>query len=109
MNAFPPDSSDTDPQTEPASLRVLRRLVATLMVVMILGVLVIVGLLVTRLSADRAPTLPETLPDNLALPAGATPEAVTLGKGWIAVVTGDRQILIYDANSGKLRQTIQLD
>lgn len=83
----------------------LRRLVTTLMVVMILGVVVIVGLLVTRLSSDRSPALPE----HLALPEGAKAEAVTLGKGWIAVVTDDQRILIYDATTGALRQTVALD
>jgi len=83
----------------------LRRLVTTLMVVMILGVVVIVGLLVTRLSSDRPPALPE----HLALPEGAKAEAVTLGKGWIAVVTADQRILIYDATTGALRQTVALN
>ncbi|WP_417673194.1 DUF6476 family protein [Pseudodonghicola sp.] len=106
MNASPdPSNPDTQSAPEPASLRMLRRLVTTLMVVMILGVVVIVGLLVTRLSSDRTPALP----DHLTLPAGAKAEAVTLGKGWVAVVTGDQRILIFDAGTGALRKTVTLD
>lgn len=90
---------------EPGNLRLLRLLVTTLMVVMILGVLVIVGLLVTRLSADRTPPLP----DQIALPDGARALAVTAGPGWYAVVTQDQRILIFDATSGSLRQSVEIE
>ncbi|MDK3019741.1 DUF6476 family protein [Pseudodonghicola sp. IC7] len=90
---------------EPRQLKVLRLLVTTLMVVMILGVVVIVGLLVTRLTADRTPPLPETV----SLPDGARAQAVTMGPGWYAVVTEDQRILIFDADTGALRQSIQID
>lgn len=74
----------------------------TLTVVMIGGLLVVIGLLVTRLTADDIP-----LPAEITLPDGTTPEAVTFGPTWIAVVSGD-QILILDRESGQLRQTIAL-
>lgn len=92
---------------EPAGLRRLRRLITTLTVVMILGVLVIVGLLVTRLSAD-GPTLPE----RIILPAGEVAEAYTEGKGWIAVVTHDAtgQMRIHVlAADGTQRQTVLIE
>lgn len=71
---------------------------------MIGGVVVIVGLLVTRLSG----TTP-TLPDAIVLPNGAKPQAVTIGDGWYAVVTKANQILIYDQLTGELRQTVTID
>lgn len=102
MNDPLPDASDAAP--EPGNLRALRLLVTTLTVVMILGVVVVVGLLVTRLS-DKTPPLP----DQIALPAGARALAVTAGPGWYAVVTQDQRILIFDATSGRLRQTVEIE
>ncbi|SEO59944.1 hypothetical protein SAMN04490248_107129 [Salinihabitans flavidus] len=71
---------------------------------MIAGLLVIIALIVIRFS-DRGPTLPE----EIALPEGTTARAVTFGDGWYAVVTGDDRILIFDASSGKLRQSVTID
>lgn len=79
-------------------------LVTTLTVVMICGVVVVVGLLVTRLSDDTP-----TLPDEITLPGGARAQAVTIGDGWYAVVTDDQRILIFDRTTGKLRQTVVLE
>ena len=76
----------------------------TLTVVMIGGLVVVISLLVIRLS-DKDVALPEAI----TLPDGSTPTAVTFGKGWIAVVSGDNQILILDKKSGELRQTIDID
>ncbi|MDF3607387.1 DUF6476 family protein [Paracoccus sp. DMF-8] len=73
-------------------LRYLRALVTSLAVVMGLGIVAIVAILWIRLG--QAP-LPE-LPANIALPAGATAEAVTFARNWIVVVTGSGEILLYD-------------
>ncbi|GAA6201673.1 DUF6476 family protein [Aquicoccus sp. SU-CL01552] len=97
-----PQSDDAAP--EPGPLRLLRLLVTTLTVVMIVGVVVVVGLLVTRLTDDTPP-----LPDTITLPGGAKAQAVTMGPGWYAVVTTDQRILIFDATSGDLRQTVEID
>ena len=70
---------------------------------MIVGVVVVVYLLVTRLS-DSGPVLP----DSITLPDGTTPLAVTAGPGWYAVVTEDDRILVFDATSGRLRQTVTI-
>lgn len=86
----------------PPSLRFLKWLVIVLMITMIAGVITIVGLLVTRMPEVQATN---QIPGNLALPAGAVPEAVTFGKGWIAVVTDDARILIFTPD-GKLLQEI---
>ncbi len=72
--------------------------------VMICGVLVVIGLLVTRLNRDTL-----LLPDQIALPAGVKAQAFTQSVDWYAVVTDSDQILVYDRLSGTLRQTIQID
>lgn len=95
----------TDTPQEPAlppSLRFLKWLVIVLMITMIAGVITIVGLLVTRMPDATAAIV---VPDTLELPEGAEPEAVTIGKGWIAVVTRDARILIF-SQEGKLLQEI---
>ncbi len=93
----------TDPLPEPDNLRFLRRLVTALTATMILGITAIVVLMFMRLS-QTGPNLPNTL----TLPAGATASAYTAGQGWLAVVTDQNQILIYDSATGKLIQQVQV-
>lgn len=69
---------------------------------MIVGLVIVVGLLVTRL---RTPALP-AIPDQITLPGGVTATAFTRGPDWYAIVTDDDRILIYDARTGALRQEI---
>ena len=71
---------------------------------MICGVLVVIGLLVTRLSRD-APALP----DQVSLPEGTQARAFTQGPDWYAIVTSDDEILIYDRLTGALRQTVEIE
>ncbi|WP_434288009.1 DUF6476 family protein [Celeribacter sp. SCSIO 80788] len=100
---------EIDPK-DAARLTLLRRLVTTLLVVMIAGFLVLITLLVTRFPSMDAPvseTAPLPWPDQIALPEGITPEAVTRGSDWIAVVSGN-EILIFDAEGGALRQRISV-
>lgn len=96
-----------DPK-DAAGLTLLRRLVTGLLGVMIVGFLVLIGLLVTRFPdfEDTGPAL--SWPETLDLPEGVTPEAVTRGPDWVAVVAGD-EILIFDAASGALRQRIAVE
>lgn len=75
----------------------------TLTVVMIGGLVVIISLLVIRLQASETP-----LPAEIALPDGVEAEAVTLARDWIAVVSQDDRILIFDRESGELRQEVQI-
>lgn len=88
----------------------MRRLVTTLLVVMIVGFLVLIGLLVTRFpsGAGSAPLLPA----DIALPEGATAGYVTAGAGWYGVVItnpgGTQQFLIYEAQTGTLLQSVDL-
>jgi hypothetical protein len=93
-----------DDPIEPANLRFLRRLVTVLTTVMICGVIVVIGLLVTRLSSNDP-----TLPTEITLPDGKAATAFTQGDDWFAIVTTDNEILIYNRLSGALRQTIALD
>ncbi|MEO1139223.1 MAG: DUF6476 family protein [Pseudomonadota bacterium] len=99
--------SDTpEPQPVDAGLvKYLRLLVTVLTAVMIVGFLVIVFLFVTKFSEAFGPKLP----DLITLPDGSTPSAFTRGDGWYAVVTTDNEILIFNDETGELRQSIQIE
>ena len=71
---------------------------------MIVGVITVVAVLVTRLQ-QVAPA--PGLPASVTLPKGAQAQAVTMGTGWIAVVTTDDHILIF-GNDGTLRQDVEI-
>ena len=88
----------------PPSLRLLKHLVTVLTITMIVGVITVVGVLVTRMPRPEARP---ALPPGFTLPAGATAQAVTFGTGWIAVVTQQNHILIYDPD-GKLLQDVTI-
>ncbi|MBK1636397.1 DUF6476 family protein [Rhodovulum adriaticum] len=94
-----------EPGELPPNLKLLKTLVTLLMVTMIGGFLVIVALFVIRMPGGGG-TLP--LPDTISLPEGTQATAFTRGPNWFAVVTGDDRILIYDAATGDLRQTVQI-
>lgn len=90
----------------PASLKFLRVLVTVLTGVMILGLVVVISLLVIRLGEK-----PVAMPEAITIPDGQSVSAFTRGDGWYAVVTnGDEgeQILIFDADSGALQQTVEI-
>jgi hypothetical protein len=97
------DPSETETNVEPPQIRFLRRLVTTLTVVMIGGLVVIISLLVIRLQTAEAP-----LPTEITLPDGIEAEAVTLGRDWLAVISSDNRILIFDRQTGALRQEVQI-
>ncbi len=73
---------------------------------MIAGLITIIVLFVIRFPSVTA--VPPTLPEHLALPDGLKAEAVTFGRGWIAVVTDTGEILILDAATGALRQRVAI-
>ena len=79
----------------------LRLLVTVLSVVMIAGFIVLIVLFVIRFRDMQPP-----LPAEISLPDGTVATAFTRGDGWNAVVTKDQTILIYDAATGELVQTI---
>jgi hypothetical protein len=98
-----PGNGPQDPAL-PGTLRFLKLLVTALAATMIAGLITIVTLLVIRLPHATA-ALP-ALPPAITLPEGARAEAVTFGRGWVAVVTDAGDLLVYDAASGVLRQSL---
>ena len=88
----------------PPSLRFLKTLVTVLTITMIVGVITVVAVLVTRLQQVNPPP---GLPASLTLPPGTEARAVTIGTGWIAVVTSNDHILLF-GNDGTLRQDIPI-
>lgn len=88
---------------EPANLKFLRLLVTTLTAIMIVGVLVVIALLVTRLR-DTGPSLPA----EITLPDGARATAFTQGQGWYGVVTDDNRLLVFNRTSGALVQEVAI-
>ncbi|MEQ6204120.1 DUF6476 family protein [Sulfitobacter sp. HNIBRBA2951] len=93
-----------DDLSEPSNLRFLRRMVTVLTTVMIVGVVVVIGLLVTRLSRDTP-----VLPSEITLPDGAKAVAFTQAADWYAVVTDADEILVFDRMTGALRQTVVVE
>ena len=97
--------SDTpEPQpVDPALVKYLRGLVTVLTLTMIGGFLVIVFLFVTRFSGPAQTVLPE----EITLPEGVSAQAFTRAASWIAIVTTDDQILVYDL-SGRLLEQLRV-
>lgn len=95
---------DETPGPRDGALTLLKWLVIALTATMLVGMVVLVTLFITRFPQPAAP-----FPEAIDLPEGAEASAVTSGQGWIAVVTADQRILIYDAESGTLRQTVELE
>ena len=79
-------------------------MVTVLTTVMILGVVVVIGLLVTRLTRDTP-----ILPSEITLPDGAKAVAFTQAADWYAIVTDAGEILVFDRMSGALRQTVVVE
>jgi hypothetical protein len=100
---------DIEDRPEPPALRRLRRLVTALTITLILGVITIVGLLVIRLAGM---TPPPELPAWVELPPGEEATAMTLGQGWIAVVTidarGTERIRVLDAETSAPRGVTEI-
>jgi len=86
-------------------VRYLRLLVTILTATMVIGFIVIVVLFVTKFSDAFGPKLP----DVITLPDGSEPMAFTQGSDWYAVVTQDDAVLIYDRETGILKQTLQIE
>jgi len=82
-------------------VKYLRLLVTGLTATMIVGFIVIVALFVTKFSGSPSPALPE----QITLPDGAQADAFTSSQDWLAIVTTDNRILIYELD-GTLRQEI---
>ncbi len=74
---------------------------------MIAGMVIIIALMWTRFNAPRAVPGALTL-EKIVLPSDEVASAVTQGEGWIAVVTKSQKILIYNAATGDLTQTVPI-
>ncbi|MEC7763858.1 MAG: DUF6476 family protein [Pseudomonadota bacterium] len=98
---------DEAPLTGPDAglVRYLKWLVTTLTVTMIVGLVVLIAVIVMRLNETPG----QSFPDQIALPEGTTASAITRGSDWIAVVTSDDRILIFDLTGQTLRQEITVD
>ena len=93
------------PDPPPPDVRFIKRLVVVLTSVMIVGLILILGLLVTRLGMTPAPL---ALPDEIALPDGTRAQAITLARDWVLVLVDTGEVLLYDRGSGELRHRIDL-
>ena len=82
----------------------LRTLVTVLSVVMIVGFIVLIVLFVIRFRDQPAP-----LPAEITLPEGISAYAVTRGKDWYLVVTDENQVLVFDASTNNLVQTMDIN
>ncbi len=100
------DAPNGENADRPPELRFLKLLVTVLAGTMIAGLITIIVLFVIRFPSVTA--VRPTLPAQATLPDGLKPEAVTFGRGWIAVVTDSSEILILDAETGALRQRVTL-
>ncbi|MFN3643899.1 MAG: DUF6476 family protein [Gemmobacter sp.] len=100
------EDSEGDAGPLPLSVRVLQWLVIAMTITMIVGVITVVAVVVTRM--PRPAPYP-ALPDAVALPDGTRPEAITFGRGYVAVVTADGRIIILDRETGALRQTVTIE
>ncbi len=72
---------------------------------MIGGIITLVTLIFMRFQDVPVPL---GLPESIMLPDGSNPLAFTRSEDWYAVVTTDKQILIYDLN-GVLFQKINVE
>ncbi len=79
------------PIEDPPHLRTLRKLVNVMTVVFILGFITIVIVIVMQFTRTNAVATGPALPPDIALSGSETAQAVTFGKGWIAVVTIDQE------------------
>jgi hypothetical protein len=93
------------PEIEPANLRLLRRLVTTLMIVMIVGLVVLIVLFVIRLQPQSA----LTFPNDISLPKGTVAVGYTQTPDWVVIVTQNDTVLIFDRDTLTLSQTIVLN
>lgn len=86
-------------------------MVNALTLTLLAGFLTVVATIVIRLSA--APPAPPVLPEALSLPRGERARAVTLGTGWVAVVTVDatglEHVRVFDAETGAERAAIAIE
>ncbi len=82
----------------------LRRLVTTLTATMIVGVAVIVVLMVLRLQTPAV----APFPDDLALPAGTTLQALTRGPDYLLAITTDGRAFVLSPDGATVHNELSL-
>ena len=89
---------------EPTNLKLLRRLVTTLLTVMIIGFITLIFMFVMRFQSNN-----QTFKLNdITLPIGTSATAYTQGDDWYAIVDDANKILIFNKVDNALRQTINI-
>ena len=89
---------------EPTNLKLLRRLVTTLLAVMIIGFITLIFMFVMRFQSNN-----QTFKLNdITLPIGTSATAYTQGDDWYAIVDDANKILIFNKIDNTLRQTINI-
>lgn len=104
--------SDMDDPPLTGELRFLKRLVTVLTATMIGGLVVIIALLVIRLGGTppaRPVPAALALPASIRLPDGARAVSFTQGYDWFGVVTDRQELLIFDPETGAIRQRIAIN
>ncbi|MDE0765771.1 MAG: DUF6476 family protein [Amylibacter sp.] len=90
--------------TEPTNLKLLRRLVTTLLIVMIIGFITLILMFVMRFPTSNQTNQLE----NITLPIGISATAYTKGDDWYAIIDEQNKIHIFNQSDNSLRQTIQI-
>jgi hypothetical protein len=98
------DTPEEEAMPLPPVVRALQWLVVALTASMVLGVITVVGVVVTRFPKPSTPPVPETL----VLPEGESAQAITQGPDWIGIVSDANRIYIFDRTTGNLRQTVEI-
>ncbi len=110
-----PGIDDDDEPPEPPRLRALRRLVTLLTTTAIIGVAVVAGTLVLRLSQPLTPplSLDAISAERIAAPPGETVTAAGAAPGALILVTRDAEgverMRLYDAATGALSRTVTIE
>ena len=86
-------------------LKFLRRLVMTLTLTMICGMITLVTLIFLRFQDSRTYL---AFPKTITLPGDTVPVAFTQTQHWYSIVSGNNEILIFDLE-GRLLQSIEVN
>lgn len=102
-----------DDLPEPPPLRRLRWLVTALTLVLIVGVIIIAGALVIRITQPQWVGQEPITANRLAVPAGERITATGTARGALTLVTVDadgvERLRLYDAETGAAQQTILIE
>ena len=89
---------------DPSNIRFLRILVTTLTFTMIAGIIIVITLLVIKLQPSKL-----KIPQDISLPKGTKAISYSQGSDWIAITTSNDKILIFDRQTGEIRNEININ